>query len=86
MKKKDNESRSGACLIKALRRWHELKRKKLESREEAKDVSSFKKEVELLFYNILGGYFCFMVVKLKFIAFNVSKYFILHWICKDLFC
>ena len=33
MKKKDNESRSGACLIKALRRWHELKRKKLESRE-----------------------------------------------------
>ena len=86
MKKKDNESRSGACLIKALKRWHELKRKKMESREEAKDYSSFKKEVELFFDNIQGGYFSFLVVKLKLIAFNFSKYFPFHWICKDLFC
>lgn len=55
---RDNESRSGAFLIKALRRWHGLKREKLESSEEAKDDSSFKKEVPSgIFENIIGDYF-----------------------------
>lgn len=39
--KEDNELRSGVCLIKALRRWHGLKREKLESNEEAQNNSSF---------------------------------------------
>lgn len=44
MKKKDNESRSGACLIKALKRWHELKRKKWNQEKKQKIIHLLKRK------------------------------------------